>query len=402
MGNNNGRIANVDFLRIFSMFTIVVCHATIHLQWMLNNNVNEYSDAVRSLLYTIVHVGQIGVAIFFMISGYFLCQKHFSFRRITSVIIQTLSYSFAFLILFFILDKFALAPSYIRDMFSDGNLFVTIFRGVMPVFSNAYWFITTYVVLLLLSPFINSLINNISEKRFVTLMIIIALLHVWSICTPFVNFFNPIFYALLCYMAGAWVRICGVRHNGLLSKKQCIAIALLMMLTMVAFNFISLSGAPVAELLGWRKKVVADNGLRIAEIVIALMLFWVCMIRSNKKVASGKASVLLGNISAAIFGVYLIHENQFIYKLLWGTISSSTESTAIGSNFIIKTLLMLFVSMAVYTVCLLIAYLYYNLVIRRLIKIMEDNALIRNISTRVDRAIGDTKACIKDDVSYRL
>ena len=88
--------------------------------------------------------------------------------------------------------------------------------------------------------------------------------------------------------------------------------------------------------------------------------------------------------------------------MLWGTISSFTESVAIGSNFIIKTLLMLFVSVAVYAVCLLIAYLYYNLVIRQLIKIMEDNTLIRNISTRVDCAIGDTKACIKDDVSYRL
>lgn len=397
MNKTKNRIANVDFLRIFSMLTIVVCHATIHLQWMLNNNVNEYSDTVRSLLYTIVHVGQVGVAIFFMISGYFLCQKRFSSGRIISVVIQTLSYSFVFLVLFFILDRFALVPTYICDMFSGDNLFVTIFRGVMPVFSNAYWFITTYVVLLLLSPFVNSLINSISEKRFVALMSIIALLHVWSICTPFINFFNPIFYALLCYMAGAWVRIYGARHNGLLLKKQCIAIVLLMILAMVTFNFISLSGVPMSELLSWRNKVVADNGLRIAEIVVAFMLFWFCMIRSDKKVVSGKASVFLGNISAAIFGVYLIHENQFIYKVLWGGISSVTESLAIGSNFIIKTLLMLCASVVVYVACLLIAYLYYDVVIRRLIRMMGNSALIRNISTIANRTIGDTEVYIKED-----
>ena len=40
-----------------------------------------------------------------------------------------------------------------------------------PVFLRNYWFVTVYIVLLILSPFLNKLINSLSQKQYMYLMI---------------------------------------------------------------------------------------------------------------------------------------------------------------------------------------------------------------------------------------
>lgn len=381
------RIANVDFLRIFAMFTIVVCHATIHLGWMLNGNINEYSDLLRAILYTIVHIGQVGVAIFFMISGYFLCKKSFRLSRVISIVVQTLSYALILLILFYVLSKLQLVPLSIRDMFNKDSIFSTVSHGVVPVFSNAYWFITTYVVLLLLSPFANSLIKITSKNKLIILIVILLLLNIWSLCTPYVNFFKQICYALVCYLLGAFVRIHDIKRKRLLSGNMWVLVVVLLMLAMFTFNFVALSDWTLPNLLNWRQRVISDNGLRFVEILIALILFLRCAPCSKVVVIKGRWGAVLSNISAAIFGVYLIHENQFVYRILWSGISSLTYPVIACSNFIIRILIMLCVSIGVYTACLVVAYIYHRVVASHLVIVVSRLSLIKSIGQRVDNIV---------------
>lgn len=39
-----------------------------------------------------------------------------------------------------------------------------------PVFLRNYWFVTVYIVLLILSPFLNKLINSLSQKQYMYLI----------------------------------------------------------------------------------------------------------------------------------------------------------------------------------------------------------------------------------------
>lgn len=73
------RNLNIEVLRIIAMFLIVACHATLHLPWLLHvdSNLDFLPGWKSALAYAVVQYGQVGVSIFFIISGYFLVRKAF-------------------------------------------------------------------------------------------------------------------------------------------------------------------------------------------------------------------------------------------------------------------------------------------------------------------------------------
>ena len=78
------RNLNIEVLRILAMFLIVACHATLHLPWLLHvdSNLDFLPGWKSALAYLVVQYGQVGVSIFFIISGYFLVRKTFTWQRI--------------------------------------------------------------------------------------------------------------------------------------------------------------------------------------------------------------------------------------------------------------------------------------------------------------------------------
>lgn len=377
------RNINIDILRIISMLLVVACHATIHLQWMLNGNVNNYSNAVKSLLYVTVHLGQVGVSIFFMISGYFLCKKKFSFSRITSVVVQTLSYTLTLLVIFYLVKDASFMPVSIKEMFGQSNIFTTVVHGCIPVLSNAYWFITVYVVMLLLSPFINAVVSNCDHKKLTALIAIMLLFNVWAIVIPYVNFFNAACYAVLCYILGAWVKIYGGKYKKIITVKRLLVLLIFSLLIMVIFNYVALSDNVLSSLLNWSTKVTSDNGLRFIEIIMAFVIFWKFTTYS-RQIFSTKKSVLLRNISATIFGVYLIHENQFVYRFLWGNLNEVLSSFMMNVSLFIRLALTILLILGVFIVCLLISYIYHKVVVEKIVEAASNCHLIKTFTSKID------------------
>lgn len=90
------RNLNIEVLRIIAMFLIVACHATLHLPWLLHvdSNLDFLPGWKSALAYAVVQYGQVGVSIFFIISGYFLVRKAFVWQRIFKTWFQMFCYSF--------------------------------------------------------------------------------------------------------------------------------------------------------------------------------------------------------------------------------------------------------------------------------------------------------------------
>lgn len=67
-----------EILRIIAMLTIIACHAVWRLSWMLHaySGTDVTPNLTVASYYTVVQCGQIGVVIFFMITGYFLYSKN--------------------------------------------------------------------------------------------------------------------------------------------------------------------------------------------------------------------------------------------------------------------------------------------------------------------------------------
>lgn len=165
------RQSNYELLRIVAMVMIVGSHFAAHgVENTLSVAGGETGVYLKGSITNQIFVsmlrpgGPVGVAIFFLISGYFLIKKEES--SIRKVIKETLFYGITCGIIASIL-KVLNVINYV----SWGAIITSL---IVPVTSsNIYWFIPAYIILVMLVPFLNSRLNKLSEKSFFKLLLIL-------------------------------------------------------------------------------------------------------------------------------------------------------------------------------------------------------------------------------------
>ncbi len=162
------------------MLLIVACHFIIHFNW----NTHHYDLMLiqepgwtNALKFLIVQYGQVGVSIFFIISGYFLVDKTFKRRRIFKTWFQMFCYSSGFFITLLIIGVFYKYPTVIQPLMQGSELFRTIAASFFPFFYGSYWFISAYILMLLCAPFINSLCQSLSKRANLSLLVLFSFKH---------------------------------------------------------------------------------------------------------------------------------------------------------------------------------------------------------------------------------
>lgn len=150
MKQTTNRESNFELLRIICMILIVVFHFSVHGGY--------YSESAGTLPFNSVIIdlfglgGRLGVNIFVLISGYFLINSKFKPKKLLSLFIQVWFFSISIYLIFLISGGIS---------FTWGSFLCNIF----PVVTSQYWFITTYIGLYLLSPFINKLLKKTYKTR---------------------------------------------------------------------------------------------------------------------------------------------------------------------------------------------------------------------------------------------
>ena len=93
--------------------------------------------------------GKIGVNVFILITGYFMINSKFKIQKVFNLLTQVLTYTLFFLII-------NLNNVSIRQ----------IVVSILPVTYSQYGFITNYIIVYILSPYINIFIENIDKRNF--------------------------------------------------------------------------------------------------------------------------------------------------------------------------------------------------------------------------------------------
>lgn len=149
--------ANIELLRMISMFFIILHHAVLYSDVLSNSEVslNKYIAAI-------VYIGgKYGANVFLAITAYFLIDKPFQVKRLFNVWKTTFFYG----ILFYAGNMVMGFRQYtIKD----------IGETLLPISYKSYWFVTTYVGLIFLSPFLNALIHKLDKMEYTLLLIIVA------------------------------------------------------------------------------------------------------------------------------------------------------------------------------------------------------------------------------------
>lgn len=215
---------------------------------------------------------------FVLISGYFLITSKFKFARVLRTVLETIFYVFAITVILYAFGKASIAD---------------VAKSIMPFAPTkfTYWFVNKYIAVILLSPFICKLCNNITKTQYrilvASLLLISSTLFAFF---PFGQLFGngfSLLWMITVFITGGYLKLHAPKF-----KYWGIATMLLLIL----YNLCNLYLSGTIEL--------HYNSLVTYSLSIATFMWFKGLNVSN----SGILAKYTHFIAPHVFAAYLIHE----------------------------------------------------------------------------------------------
>lgn len=291
------RNSNLEVYRIICMFMVVVHHYCVHgfaLEF-LDYDTNKYVLDILSSW------GKVGVDGFILLSSYFMVQSRFTARKLLKLWGQVWFYTVAIFCAFFFTGNV------------NQEIGKLLFRkSFFPISYSMYWFVTYYVILMVLSPFLNQFIRCLEKKMYQRLLAILIVL--WSIMGSFFETdyaFTMFGWFVTLFLVAGYVRLyMPVDAN----RARKYGIGAIVFAVAIVFSTIT------RNVLGlwtendgfWKNsRIYVDQEQDFLVFAFAFLSF---MYLLNKKPRYNKAVNFVASLS---FGVYLLHDNYFTRVYLW-------------------------------------------------------------------------------------
>ena len=153
------RKSNLELMRIVAMACIVLAH--------MAGYGNLQSNAVgfnRCFALFFTSGAKLWSSVFLMMSASFVCQKGFRSKSLFHVLFSAALVSLGCTML-----KPGLHGSVIGYL-------AACFKSLFPIENHTYWFVTAYVFLMLLSPFLNYIVHGADKREYTVLLFVSTLL----------------------------------------------------------------------------------------------------------------------------------------------------------------------------------------------------------------------------------
>lgn len=296
------RSSNIELLRIVSMALIVMFHFSVHGSWPAEGPLAS-DIAVECLSFG----GKLGVNCFVLITGYFMVSGRLRLTSLLRVVLETWFYSFALLGIFLAADPALVTEEKLR-------------RALMPIASGEYWFITCYLALMVVSPFLNVLYRHLSpagKSRLAAVGFMAISL------VPTLTTFNPIGNDLVwffyLYLIGGWLR--EQRDGG--ARPQCAldptriverwgAARTFVGCVLVVWAFMAL--------VGWAGRAHGFDSVQPDYLIWQYMVpTFFAAIGLFRVFAAWEMPCVpwVNTLAKTALGVYLIHDNPIMRAWLW-------------------------------------------------------------------------------------
>lgn len=307
MGTRSKRNSNVEILRIVSMLFITLHHFSLWGQGNRSDALMESGQglqAFKAMIY--LPLGDIGVYAFVMITGFYLGAKEISnkssIKKALSVYSQLYFYSFIFLIIALFMGlSMNDYPDLIDPIFPIQNS-SNIFKALLPVSFNEYWFVTAYILLMLFLPYINRALHGLNRNNMFNLLVIVI---VSTGIFPLLK--NSVASETLglgiliaSYLMGMYIR-----KFVPISRKNMMLGIILFIVNMAIIYGVSMYNFAILH----NRYLDIYTGFFAIMAATGLFLFFVNIKPRHSKV--------INQIAKHMFSVYLITENIFVVRILW-------------------------------------------------------------------------------------
>lgn len=349
------RNSKIELLRLFSMLLIVAGHYFSEDNWLCHTDSSLNHSWESCFHNSLIMFGQVGVCLFVLISAYFLSSNNKSPHiRLARLWAQVEIYSAGSLIVFLLLVHFDFLGSDFLSWISFKNVLTSFF----PVLQGAYWFISAFFIMNVLSPTINKLFNSLDDQAvFKGTLLFLFVTFIWKFINPSNGYFNDVFYLCTVYVIGYDIR----RYFHLIPQINIPAVIVSLvfsyLLVVLGTKFIT-SSIVVSSGMNYPSNLfIAGPGASPVFGLFAACPIFIFVIQQSLNKSKDESFIsynpVINHLATGTLGVYLIHENMFLKSLIWGFVFTGSEP----ASFFGKLVVSLFHIFAVFTICLIAALL---------------------------------------------
>lgn len=308
------RNSNFELLRIISMLFIVIYHVRMHSGFSINS-----TGSVRVLITFINAIMVIHVNSFILITGYFQCKSKMRLSKVMAINNATWFYKVFFLIVFILLSSvFSITITNPINTLDKIKMLLQFDYGI-------YWYINCYLLLYLISPVLNKIINNLTKKEFqlliLGLFILISIIPTLTLDEViYTRNGHSIETFILLYFIGAYLRIYPISENYFFkvfsnTGRRTVFIFIFFFCAVLSLfcNIVSRNIGTFGTLAQYLSQILntfyTNFGSPIIIIqAVAYFLFFSTLSFDSK---------IINFISKYTLGIYLIHENIYVRENLY-------------------------------------------------------------------------------------
>ena len=327
------RNSAVELLRILCILMVIAGHYYAHGIAYAIGALNLETITPRLLFLQMIAFGaDIANDIFVIISGYYMINSVMKGKRILKLFGEMMFYAAAIVLVFHLTGLKSFSPEELKEL-------------LLPFWSGENWFVTCYLLLCLLVPFINPFLKGLEQKTFAKLL---AILFILRFVTPlfdvkaFWNTSHGLEQFIFLYFVGAYIKLHGFQTKALQNPWvwRCLLVA-----AIALWGILNIGLATMG--------VRTQNQELISDITKYYPIFSVLISSMLLIVTLGLKPFhcnFINLISGSVLAVYLIHDNPLVREYIWWTVSPNINQ--ISGNHV-------FVHMAekillVFAVCIII------------------------------------------------
>ena len=338
----NKRNSSIELLRIIMMLQVIFLHVCTYGGY--------YKQALalgggHTLFFWIIWLlSRCPVYMFIIIMGYFMSESDVSTqrKRILKVYIPMWTYAVGISLAVFLTKSVEMGKrDYVRAFF--------------PALSRTWYFMTLYLILLVLSPYLNKLIHAMTKKEFLGLLgILFFIFSIWNLAAHMKPFDavigsekvfeteegKSLYDFIFMYFLGAFLRRYEFRKKGALPSWRN-------WMNLIVFLLLGFLDTALLYVFPEFRSVIGynDNPLVVLQCIFLFRFF------SNIEFHSRFINVLGG----CNLGIYMLHEHPLLRKLIWNQrIHMNTPEFYGSSIYILKILAII---LGIYSVCCIIEWL---------------------------------------------
>ena len=298
--NKKERNSTFELLRIIGIIMVIISHFCVHSGFLpldiTNKNFNMY-------LIQTLHLGTIANHIFIILSGYFLVKStNIKLTKIIKLILEMFFYSVVIGIIFMICSDTTFS---IKE----------IVKFIFPCFWGN-WFIIYYIILYILSLYLNKFIKSIDQKTMKKLLItLIVLCYFIPSLTKNAWDFNPHTLFVVDYFIGAYFSMYGVKY----SKKELIKnlIIEIILYYLLTGSMYILGGYINSNFILQNICYIIGDNYSIVSVLFAVSIFLLfTKIKFNNN--------FINLVASSVLGVYIIHDNELMRDFIWTKLLKNT------------------------------------------------------------------------------